>query len=94
MEISISDHARLRAQRRKVPIDIITSVAISPEQVVYLERGRIVCQSKLFDPILGKEMLFRIIVEDKGNIREVITAYKTSKVGKYWEGDENNESNL
>lgn len=45
-----------------------------------------ICQSRIFDYDMDKDMLFRVVVSDAGAIRNVVTAYKTSKIGKYWSG--------
>ena len=87
MEIMISDHARFEAERRGISIDTIMEVAKSPQQEVASIRGRTICQSKLFDTVTDKEMLFRLIVEDAEDIRKVITVYKTSKTDKYWKSE-------
>ena len=85
MEIIISDHARFEAKRRDVPIDLVMEITQSPQQAVISINGRIICQSRLIDPKLNKEMLFRVVVKDVANQRLVITVYKTSKIEKYWE---------
>lgn len=84
MEIFISDHACFKAERRDIPVGIIMNVAQSPQQEIPSVSGRTICQSKLFDPEEEKEMLFRVVVRDIKELRRVITAYKTSKIERYW----------
>ena len=43
-------------------------------------------QNKYYDKDEGKDMLLRIIGSEKGDVFEVITVYKTSKIEKYWSG--------
>jgi len=42
--------------------------------------------STMIDYDMNKEMLFRVVVSDVGLVRNVVTAYKTSKIAKYWSG--------
>ncbi len=80
----ITDHARFEAQRRNIDLHFVESIIESPQQKVSSRRNRIVFQSKVYDKILGKEMLMRVIVEQSGDILKVISIYKTSKIGRYW----------
>jgi hypothetical protein len=48
------------------------------------EAGRRIAQSRYTDPAGGGEFLIRVIYEPVGEDKLVITAYQTSKVGKYW----------
>lgn len=84
MELSFGDHARFKAGRRGIPMEIVLEVATAPQQIIPSTGSKAICQSKLFDSAEGKEMLFRVVVKDIGNLRRVITAYKTSKFEKYW----------
>ncbi len=87
MKIEISGHAKFAAERRNISINMVEAIAENPQQIV--ESGlRIICQSILRDENSLREMLYRLVVEDIGNIRKVITVYKTSKIDKYWEGTE------
>jgi len=88
MEVLISDHAKFEADRRDISLDIIRKVSQAPQQEIGSISGRTVCQSKMHDPATGREMLFRIIVKDTGDLRKVITVYKTSKIEKYWKVDD------
>jgi hypothetical protein len=47
---------------------------------------RKVAQSKIL--VDNKEYLLRIVYENKGESRFVITAYLTSQVGRYWKEGE------
>lgn len=88
MKISLTDHAMFEAARRNITEDEIASVAASPQQTLPSAKGRVILQNKYYDKVKGKEMLIRVIGEEKGDILMVITAYKTSKVDKYWGGEE------
>lgn len=85
MDIIISDHALFESKRRRIPLELIESVARSPQQVIITPAGRKICQSKFKDVSSDKTMLCRVVVIDSNNTRFVITAYITSKMDKYWE---------
>jgi len=85
LEIVISQHAKIEANKRNIPFEIMMKVAESPEQTITSFKGRKICQSIIFDDMLSKRVLIRIIVKDIDDVRHVVTAYKTSKVNKYWE---------
>jgi len=84
MDVVISDHARFEIVRRQLSEEVVTSVAQNPEQVVELRKGRKVCQSKYYDSVEGREMLLRVICEERHNLLFVVTVYRTSKIDKYW----------
>ena len=84
MEIIFKGHAIFEAERRSISEELIKSVVRSPQQKLPSKKGRVILQSKYFDKEEAKEMLLRVIgVESSGTFR-VITAYKTSKISKYW----------
>ena len=85
MDVVISDHAQFEIVRRQLSEELVRSVAQNPEQVVNLEKERKVCQSKYYDSAVDREMLLRVICEQRHNLLFVITAYRTSKIDRYWE---------
>jgi len=85
MEIVISDHARFEMSRRGIDETMVTAVAQSPEQVLEAGEGRLIHQSRYHDPAEGKEMLLRVILERRAGHLLLVTAYRTSRVDKYWE---------
>jgi len=87
MKIVITSHARLMMGRRQIGEEDVLYVAASPQQVVSLQGARMVYQSRLHDSIEGKEMLYRIILEQREEEVIIITAYKTSRIDKYWLGE-------
>ena len=84
MDVVISDHARFEILRRQLSDEIVRSVVQNPQQVVELKKERRICQSKYYDSTEGREMLLRVICEERRNLLFVITAYRTSKIDKYW----------
>jgi len=80
--VRFSDHARLEIVRRDIPFEIVERVVNSPEQFVPEHGGLVARQSRVeFD---GKPYLVRVIVAEQPDASVVVTAYRTSKVGKYW----------
>lgn len=84
MGVVISEHARFEMVRRRISEEVVMNVTQDPQQIVELGKKRKVCQSKYYDPAGGKEMLLRVICEERYGTLFVVTAYRTSKVEKYW----------
>lgn len=52
------------------------------------KKGRAIVPNKYYDKMEDKEMLIRVIGIERSEIFNVITAYKTSRIRKYWmQGD-------
>lgn len=84
MEVIISDHAQFEILHRELSEEFIISVIRNPEQIIRLEKERRIYQSIYYDSITKKKMILRVICEERNNQLIVITAYKTSKIDKYW----------
>jgi hypothetical protein len=84
-EVVISDHARFEMERRQIAEEAVRQVALVPEQVVPSGKGRTICQSRIVDHSSGKTMLLRVVTEERQGQLFVVTAYRTSKVSKYWQ---------
>jgi hypothetical protein len=76
--IRFSKHARFEMRRRGITRDLAIKTIRAPGQVVPSKKGREIYQS-----IVGR-LLVRVIVKEDKNTYHVVTAYKTSKVKKYW----------
>ena len=74
--------------RRQLTEADIASVLLNPGQVEFIRPGRAVYQSKeeLGNP--PKPYLVRVFVDIDRYPPEVVTAYRTSRVGKYWRVEE------
>ena len=48
------------------------------------KKGRVIVPNKYYDKVENKEMLIRVIGIETSEIFNVITAYKTSRIRKYW----------
>ncbi len=82
MKYRLSQHARQEIERRRIPLDLLGAVLENPDQIVP-ERGVTKAyQSKC--EIGGKMFLLRAIVDDSVDPAVVVTAYRTTKIEKYW----------
>jgi hypothetical protein len=79
-----SDHVRRQAARRGIDEATVRSVAEAPEQVVPVRAGREVRQSRVRFPPGDALYLVRVIVDLMPDRDTVVTAYRTSKIDKYW----------
>jgi len=86
-EITFSEHVLFEIEHRSINKKEIERLVQSPEQESPARKGRIVLQGKYYDSKERKLMLLRIIGIRTGNNFYVITAYKTSKIAKYWKGE-------
>ena len=86
MEFDLTRHAREEIARRQIPEGLLNQVLHDPQQVVEEHSGLKAYQSKL-DFGGDRIYLLRAIVDDRdaaGRPPRVITAYRTSKIDKYW----------
>jgi len=86
-EYRLTDHARFEMERRGICEADIARVLSAPEQVELVRPGRAVYQSRMQTTESGKAYLLRVFVDIDRQPAEVVTAYWTSKVEKYWKGD-------
>jgi uncharacterized protein DUF4258 len=79
--IRISGHARFEMRRRRISSSAVVAAVRAPGQIVPSKKGREIYQS-----LIGKagRMLLRVVVKEDAVAYHVVTAYKTSKVSKYW----------
>ncbi|MGH8562347.1 MAG: DUF4258 domain-containing protein [Nevskiales bacterium] len=80
----IGEHARFEMKRRGLSEDAVASVLNSPEQEMPVRPGRVVYQSRVEMGDPAKTYLIRVFVDADREPVEVVTAYRTSKVEKYW----------
>lgn len=78
-----SAHALEEMARRGIPVVIADAVLQKPGQIVHERAARKAYQSiMVFEP--GRTFLVRLIVDDATEPAVVVTAYRTSKISKYW----------
>jgi hypothetical protein len=83
MVFIFSKHAIEELQRRGLPKDLVESVLQRPEQIVEEIEGLKAHQSRV-DFGSGQTYLLRIVVNEHAKPASVVTAYRTSKITKYW----------
>lgn len=83
-EITISEHASEQSSRRGLSDSTVLEVARAPEQRVVVRPGREIRQSRITMPAEGKLYLVRVVVDIGPQTQTVVTAYRTSRIDKYW----------
>jgi Domain of unknown function (DUF4258) len=78
----ITDHAVTELKRRGLSEEVIDGILKNPEQRSEVRSGRIVVQSRVQE--FGSEYLVRVFVDVDRPPAEVVNAYRTNKVAKYW----------
>jgi hypothetical protein len=80
----ITEHALFEMKRRLLGEDVVRAILRSPQQTIDVRSGRIVLQSIVLMGAAGQEYLVRVFVDIDRDPAEVVTVYRTSKIGKYW----------
>lgn len=83
MKLILSDHAKEEIARRQIPMELINAVLDHPSQIVDGYNGTTIFQSCVFFPE-NKLYLLRIVTKIDASSIKVITAYRTSQIGRYW----------
>lgn len=83
--VRFSEHARLEIVRRSIPFEVVELVLSSPEQSVPEHGGLTARQSRV--DLEGKQYLIRVVVAERPDATVVVTAYRTSRIGKYWRSE-------
>ena len=81
-EFAITPHALFEMKRRRLSEEVVRKVLADPEQRIKVRPGRHVLQSRV--SMEGQTYLVRVVVDIEATPVEVVTAYRTSKVEKYW----------
>lgn len=79
-----TDHARLEILRRGLSEEMVRVIFLAPEQRLKVRPGREVLPSKISSEQPGKAFPIRVFVDIDRRPAEVLTAYRTSKIEKYW----------
>lgn len=80
----LTDHAKFEIQRRGLSEAVVREILLAPQQQSEIRPGRVVLQSRMSSESAGKTFLLRVFVDIDRRPAEVVTAYRTSKVEKYW----------
>jgi Domain of unknown function (DUF4258) len=88
MDFRLSSHAEWEMTRRGIPLALVQAVMDHPEQRLADEsrKGRWIYQSRLWFED-GKMYLLRVMVAEDERPPVIITAYRTSKIEKYWSAE-------
>lgn len=84
----ITAHAAFEMQRRDLSEAIVHSILAAPEQRLPVRPGRVVLQSRITMGSPASSYLVRVFVDVDRRPAEVVTAYRTSKIAKYWREEE------
>ena len=77
-----SKHVLEELEERQIPRMLIERVLESPEQKTAVLENINCYQSRV--EITGKQYVLRVLVNETAQPPVVITAYRTSKIRKYW----------
>ncbi len=79
--IRISGHARFEMGRRGISRADVLRMIRGPGQVLPSVKGR-----NIYQGLIGRarRLLLRVIVREDAQAYHVVTAYKTTKIAKYW----------
>ena len=83
----LTDHARIEMARRQINEADVAQVLAAPEQTECVREGRAVYQLRLEWGEPPKTFVLRMVVDIDREPSEVVTAYRSSKVQKYWRSD-------
>jgi len=83
MTFRYSRHAEEEMVRRGIPRTLADGVLRRPQQIVSERGTRKAYQSKV-DFADSRRFLLRLIVDDAIDPAVVVTAYRTSRIEKYW----------
>jgi len=80
----LTDHAQFEMARRQITEAEVVRVLSAPEQIEIVRPGRAVYQSRVKFGKPAQTYLLRVFVDIDQQPPEVVTAYRTSKIEKYW----------
>jgi hypothetical protein len=72
-------------ERRGLDEAVVRRVLTAPEQRENVRPGRDVVQSRI--EVNKKMYLIRVFVDVDRRPAEIVTAYRTSRIGKYWRSE-------
>ena len=80
----ITEHARLEMGRRGLSEEIVRQVLTDPERRREVRAGREVLQRRLAMGDPAKVYLIQVFADTDRSPAEVVTAYRTSRISRYW----------
>lgn len=82
----LTDHAKLEMRRRQISEAEVARILIEPAEIESVRVGRQIYQSKVKWGNPLEDYLLRVIVDTDRKPPEVVSAYRTGKIRKYWRG--------
>ncbi len=86
MNVRLTRHAIDQAVDRGIAIDEILGTVRNPDSVATVDVGRMAMMKRYHDTQRQSDFLLRVIVEQTPEELVVVTAIKTSRVGRYLKG--------
>jgi len=83
MRFVISRHAEEEIRRRQIPLGWLQALLRNPQQRIPQSGGKEILQSRMASEH-GKMFLLRAVVAVDRDPPIVVTAYRTSRIEKYW----------
>jgi len=83
MTFKLTKHVKEEMARRSISWTLLEQVLNNPQQIV-IEKGNLKAYQSIVSFDDGRSFLLRAIVDDTITPAVVVTAYRTSKTGKYW----------
>ena len=83
----MAEHAQLEMTRRRISEAEVAQVLLAPEQMEGVRPGRAVYQSRVAFGTPPRTYLLRVFVDIDRQPAEEVTAYRTSRIDKYWRAD-------
>lgn len=80
----ITPHARFEMTRRGLAEETVRAILAAPEQRLEIRPGRLVLQSRVSMETPKRTYLVRVFVDVDRRPAEVVTAYRTRRIAKYW----------
>jgi SOS response regulatory protein OraA/RecX len=79
--MELSRHARQQLRERNIEPELVQETVENPDQIVATGRNKRIAQKRYQRE--GKDFLLRVVFSE-GDNPEIITAYWTSRVSRYW----------
>jgi hypothetical protein len=83
----ITPHALAAIERRGLGLPLVDSIVRDPDQQIELRAGRVVRQSKRVLAPGARVYLLRVVLDVDRSPAVVVTAYRTTKIAKYWRSE-------
>lgn len=83
-EYVLTAHVLYEIRRRGLSEEAVHAILSAPEQHTEVRAGRHVLQSRVVQGKPEQTYLIRVFVDVDRNPAEVVTAYRTTKIFKYW----------